>query len=224
MCPEGYAVIGKLALLFTTITLLELSLLIPLGQAIGLPATIAIVIVTAVVGATLAKRQGITIWNRIQKELGSGKLPRDSLLDGLAVLIAGAFFLTPGVLTDAVGILLLIPPVRAPVKALVKRYAKKMLESPDVNYVQMGSNADVEVGNAEQPSMSSPSSNASNTSGPAPADDVIDVEPVDSRPDDPEADETSDAHSDDETESESDTDPCDDNQIDYIGKPSTSRD
>ncbi len=223
--------IGKLALLFTTITLLELSLLIPLGQAIGLPATIAIVIVTAVVGATLAKRQGIAIWNRIQKELGSGKLPRDSLLDGLAVLIAGAFFVTPGVLTDAVGILLLIPPVRAPVKALVKRYAKKMLESPDVNYVQMGSNADVEVGNAdvemgnaEQPSMSSPSSNASNTSGPAPADDVIDVEPVDSRPDDPEADETSDAHSDDETESESDTDPYDDNQIDYIGKPSTSRD
>jgi len=216
-------VIGKLALLFTTVTLLELSLLIPLGQAIGLPATIAIVIVTAVVGATLAKRQGITIWNRIQKELGSGKLPRDSLLDGLAVLIAGAFFLTPGVLTDAVGLLLLVPPARAPVKALVKRYAKKMLESPDVTYVQMG-NGEVEMGSPEQPSMSSaPSSNASNGSGTAPADDVIDVEPVDSRSDNQEADQTSDAASDAETESEPD-DPYDDNQVDYIGKPTTSRD
>jgi UPF0716 protein FxsA len=220
-------VIGKLALLFTTVTLLELSLLIPLGQAIGLPATIAIVIVTAVVGATLAKRQGITIWNRIQKELGSGKLPRDSLLDGLADLIAGAFFLTPGVLTDAVGILLLIPPVRAPVKALVKRYAKKMLESPDVTYVQMG-NGEVEMGNPEQPSMSSPSPASSSATADR-EDDVIDVEPVDSETADttPEPDtapQANDDQPDSEQDLESERDFENDNRVDVIGNPSTSRD
>lgn len=190
--------IARLALLFTLVTLLELSLLIPLGEAVGLPATIAIVIATAVVGATLAKRQGVTIWNRIQQELGSGKLPRDSLLDGLAVLVAGAFLLTPGVLTDVVGILLLIPPARVPLKALAKRYAKKILDSPDVTYVEMGtaveqSGADPAGGSARPPS---------------PDEDVIDVEPVDSNASEPDPD----------------RDPEDDNRVDYVGELSTSHD
>lgn len=166
--------IAKLTLLFATATLLELSILIPLGKAIGLPATLALVIGTAAVGGTLAKRQGVTIWNRIQRELRQGELPGDSLLDGLAVLIAGTLLLTPGVLTDAAGILLLIPPCRAPLKALIKKYAKERLDQPEVTYIHGGAG----FGGGHQP--------GSNRNTARPDEDVIDVEAVeaDDDPDD----------------------------------------
>lgn len=128
----------KLTLLFTTVTLLELSILIPVGEAIGVPATLALVIGTAAVGGALAKRQGATIWNRIQEELRRGEMPRDSLLDGLAVLVAATLLLTPGVLTDAAGILLLVPVCRKPLKALVKKYARSKLDGSSVTYIQTG--------------------------------------------------------------------------------------
>lgn len=127
--------IAKLALLFTVVTVVELAILIPVGQALGTLPTVALVLGTAVLGATLAKRQGLAIWRRIQKELASGELPGDSLLDGLAVVIAGAFLLTPGVLTDIAGIALLVPPVRVPLKALLKRHAGDLMDGDSVTFV-----------------------------------------------------------------------------------------
>ena len=171
--------IAKLALLFTTVTLLELSILIPLGQAIGLFPTIALVLGTAILGASLAKRQGVTIWRRIQQELSSGQLPQDSLLDGLAVLIAGAFLLTPGVLSDIAGILLLLPPTRAPFKAIAKKYGQKMLESPDVHVHQQG-RVETQPRGGGGPAGPNPFGGGPTRSQRDTDDDIIDVEPVES--------------------------------------------
>jgi UPF0716 protein FxsA len=128
--------LAKLSLLFTLVTAAELTILIPLSKAVGLLPTAGIIVGTAVLGASLAKRQGSAVWSRIQDELGSGGLPGDSLLDGIGVLIAGAFLLTPGVLTDIAGIGLLIPWVRAPIKSLAKDRLKKKLESSSVSYIE----------------------------------------------------------------------------------------
>ncbi len=116
----------RLLALFTIVPLIELALLIPLGQEIGLPATIALVLGTAILGAVLGKLEGARAWTRIKSDLNSGKMPADSILDGLAVLIAGIFLVTPGVLTDVFAILLLIPPTRAPMKAIAKKRFEKM--------------------------------------------------------------------------------------------------
>lgn len=117
----------KLLALFTIVPLVELAILIPLGMQIGLWPTIGLVVGTALLGGILAKLEGARAWARIKEDLGSGKLPGDSLLDGLAILIAGVFLVTPGVLTDVVAILLLIPPARKPVRLYAKKRFQKML-------------------------------------------------------------------------------------------------
>ena len=130
--------LARLILLLTLVPALELAILIPLGSQIGIIPTLALIFVTGVIGAVLAKKQGVAAWKRIQSDLSSGKMPGDSLLDGLAVLIAGAFLVTPGVLTDVAGMVLLIPPLRRPVKAYLKKRFRKAIDSGSVSYVQVG--------------------------------------------------------------------------------------
>ena len=95
--------LGRL-IFFVAVPLLELAILLQIGQWIGLPSTIALVVTTGVAGAALARRQGIRAFLAVQRELASGRLPGRSLLDGLAILVGGALLLTPGVLTDVIGI------------------------------------------------------------------------------------------------------------------------
>lgn len=127
--------LARLLFLFTVIPLVELAILIPLGQWMGLWPTLALILVTGVIGAWLGKRQGLKAWGRITDDLSSGNLPSDSLLDGLAVLIACAFLVTPGVLTDVAGMALLIPPAREPLKRYIKNRFKKSIESGNVSFV-----------------------------------------------------------------------------------------
>lgn len=123
---------AKLVLLFTIIPILELTLLVTLGNQIGLPITLAIVVTTALLGATLGKYQGLTAWRKIKAELAKGQLPQDSLLDGLAVLIASAFLITPGVLTDLAAFTLLFPVTRAPVKRFIRKRIDRWMEKEQV--------------------------------------------------------------------------------------------
>ena len=102
-------VLVKLLLLFIVLPLVELSLLLWLAQLTGPWLTLAIVIVTGVVGTLLARSQGWRTYRRIHTDLAGGRLPTDSLLDALLIIFAGALLLTPGVLTDAFGLSLLIP-------------------------------------------------------------------------------------------------------------------
>ncbi len=109
----------RLLILFTVVPLLELWLLMLIGDIIGIGLTIALILVTGVVGASLARWQGVLCLQTVQRQVQAGQLPTDSLLDGLGILVAAALLVTPGVLTDIVGFGLLIPPVRRVVRRLI---------------------------------------------------------------------------------------------------------
>jgi len=111
----------RLFLLFTLVPLVELCLLLVLAKWTGLAFTLALVIVTGVVGAWLARQQGLRCWRRVHEMMAAGQLPGDPLMDGLMILVAGALLVTPGVLTDLVGFALLTPPLRRVVKGWLKR-------------------------------------------------------------------------------------------------------
>jgi UPF0716 protein FxsA len=118
---NGLAVFAYLLLLFILVPLIELAVLIRLYHATNLLTTLAIVILTGVLGAALARRQGFEAWQRIQSQLSQGKPPASELLDGLLILIAGVLLVTPGILTDVVGFSLLVPSVRALLRGRLAR-------------------------------------------------------------------------------------------------------
>lgn len=123
----------RLMLLFTLVPLVELSLLIELGRRIGLGATIAIVIITGILGAYLAKYEGFRIIFRIRRELSAGRLPTEELLDGVIILSGGLLLLTPGLITDAIGFLALIPLTRSHIKRYLKRKFKQKIDSKQIH-------------------------------------------------------------------------------------------
>jgi UPF0716 protein FxsA len=102
-------VLLKLLLLFIFVPLTELALLLYLAEVFHWQRTLLLVIATGVVGTLLARSQGWRTWMRIRDELAEGRMPAESLLDAVLIFFAGALLLTPGVLTDAFGISLLIP-------------------------------------------------------------------------------------------------------------------
>jgi UPF0716 protein FxsA len=104
--------VQKLLFFFIALPLVELVLLIVVDRYIGLLATILLIIGTGILGTWLANWQGLSTYRRIQEELRQGRMPTDSLIDGVLILLAGVLLITPGVLTDAVGLLLLTPPTR----------------------------------------------------------------------------------------------------------------
>ena len=99
-------------LFFIVIPLIEVMLFITIGKYIGLWNTIFIIIITGVIGAILVKSQGISILNKAFEEIRLNKMPILSIFEGIAILIAGAFLITPGFLTDTLGCILLIPKTR----------------------------------------------------------------------------------------------------------------
>jgi UPF0716 protein FxsA len=106
-------VLPLLLLLFIALPFVELALLLYMAEWTGWQFTLMMVIVTGVVGSLLARSQGWRTYTRIQEELAEGHLPGQSLLDAVMIFIAGALLLTPGILTDAWGLSMLVPPCRA---------------------------------------------------------------------------------------------------------------
>lgn len=118
-----------LILLFIVLPVAEFTLLITLARdVLGLPETVLLVLATGVLGAWLAKQQGVQTLTRIRGEMAGGKMPGDALFDGALILVAGAVLITPGVLTDAFGFCLLIPPLRAGVKRAIKAWAARNVQ------------------------------------------------------------------------------------------------
>ena len=117
----------KLMVLFTVVPLVELALLIQVGKFIGTPMTIALVAVTGAVGVLLAKSEGLAVLGRLQDEMGMGEVPGNAILDGLFILVGGAFLLTPGLVTDTMGFIFLIPFTRVPLKKLLRRKLSDMI-------------------------------------------------------------------------------------------------
>ena len=112
-------------LFFIAIPIIEVILFITVGKYIGLWNTIFIIIVTGIIGAILVKSQGINIFNKALAEIRSNKMPIFSIFEGIAILIAGAFLLTPGFLTDTLGGILLIPKTRNIIIKYITSYLEK---------------------------------------------------------------------------------------------------
>lgn len=103
-----------LLLLFLVVPIVEIYVLIQVGGSIGAGPTVALVVLTAVAGAALVRAQGFRAWVRVQQAMNAGEIPAVEMLEGLLILIAGVLLLTPGFVTDGLGFLLLIPPLRRP--------------------------------------------------------------------------------------------------------------
>lgn len=130
---------GKiLLLLFTVVPLVELWLLLFIGDHIGFWPTVGIVLATGILGATLAKHEGLRVVQRWHEATARGELPEDGVLGGLLVLVGGIFLITPGVLTDVTGLLLLFPPTRRLVAGFVRRRFERGLSSGAVRVTQVG--------------------------------------------------------------------------------------
>ena len=119
---------GKLLLLFIVVPAVELALLIEIGKRIGSMRTLALIVITGIVGASLAKWQGLNVLKRLREESAQGILPAESLLDGVFILVAGALLITPGVLTDIFGFLCLIPAFRRILKRYLWTRIKRSIE------------------------------------------------------------------------------------------------
>jgi len=124
----------KLILIFTIVPFIELSLLIELGSVIGTLPTILVVVITGVIGALMARIAGLSVLFKIQENLRQGIFPRDELFDGVLILIGGAFLLTPGLLTDALGFFLLLPLGRSAVKKWLQEILKRRIDSGEITF------------------------------------------------------------------------------------------
>lgn len=102
----------------------EIAVFIEAGDLLGLWPTIGAVILTAMIGSALLRRQGIATLARVRESMDAGRLPVAELFDGLCLLIAGALLLTPGFVTDGVGLLLFMPPLRALLRGMLARRLK----------------------------------------------------------------------------------------------------
>jgi UPF0716 protein FxsA len=110
-----------LVVVFIVVPIAELYVIWKVGDAIGIWLTLALLAADSVLGSLLLRAQGRSVWGRFNTALAEGKIPHREVIDGVLVIFGGAFLITPGFLTDIVGLLLLIPPTRALFRRLVVR-------------------------------------------------------------------------------------------------------
>lgn len=159
---------------FIVVPLLDLFVLLKIGGLMGFWPTVGLVLLSGAVGAALARWQGLSTIAKIQSELAAGRLPAAELADGAMILVAAALLLTPGFLTDCVGILLLIPPARRLLATFLTKYFRTRMvvshvsfNSGGANVTSVGAMPDIfEVG-AETPGKMKYVRNESNDSSPA---------------------------------------------------------
>ena len=132
------SLLSRLFLLFVGVPLLELFILVQVGQIVGVWPTIGLVVLTGAAGAALARLEGLrTIW-KIRGELTHGRLPGSALLDGFAILLGGALLLTPGILTDLVGFSFLLPPTRKLLLGRIQKSLERRLKSGAIRITHLG--------------------------------------------------------------------------------------
>ncbi|NOY89908.1 MAG: FxsA family protein [Deltaproteobacteria bacterium] len=124
--------------LFIVVPLVEVYLLFGLAQLMGFWATVALVLVTGTLGAGLAKREGLRVLGRWRSALAQGRVPEEGVLDGLLVLVGGVLLVTPGVLTDLTGLLLLLPPTRKLAAVWLRRRAERGIAAGNVQIFGFG--------------------------------------------------------------------------------------
>jgi len=137
-----------LLLAFTVVPAVEIALFLSIGSRIGLPATLAVILFTGIAGASLARSQGFRVLQDTQRALQEGRMPTDELIEGGLVLFGGALLLTPGFLTDLLGLACLIPGTRKAGAVLLRRgFARKLQTQQDGSFHVKG--WDVHVGGVQ---------------------------------------------------------------------------
>ncbi len=142
-----------LVVLFIVVPIVELYVIIQIGQAIGILPTIALLILDSVLGAMLMRSQGRAAWMRFNRALAEGRVPGREVIDGALVIFGGALLLTPGFLSDFLGLILLLPPTRALVRrVLVARFAGRLAASATTGaHSRVGRIFTFEAGGARRP-------------------------------------------------------------------------
>lgn len=125
---ERGVVLFRLLLLFIAVPLIELMLLFRIGARIGPYQTIGLILLTGIVGAWLARREGFRTLAQIQRDLARGVMPGEAMLQGAMILVAGALLVTPGVLTDLLGFSVLFPPMRSLYSRYLIRYFRGRIQ------------------------------------------------------------------------------------------------
>jgi len=129
-------ILSKLIFLFVLVPIVELYVLLEIGKKIGIFSTIAIIIITGITGAYLIKKQGFYILFRVKNQMNEGIIPTDNLFEGLLVIIGGIFLITPGIISDIIGFLLVIPQSRFIVFKFVKQWLIVKLKVQGIYYTE----------------------------------------------------------------------------------------
>jgi UPF0716 protein FxsA len=114
-------VIALLVLVFIALPIAEIAVIIKVGSWLGVGETIALLLGVSLLGIWLVKRQGIGVLRRMREQMNAGRVPGTEMVDGALLLFAGALLIPPGFITDVVGLLLLLPPVRAGIRLVTRR-------------------------------------------------------------------------------------------------------
>jgi len=108
---------------------IEIALLIEVGSIIGTANTIAVILLTAIIGAYMVKHEGLGVMYRIQQSMNQGIFPAEEMINGMMILVSGALLLTPGFFTDVIGFLMVIPVTRNLIKSVARRIIEKKISS-----------------------------------------------------------------------------------------------
>ena len=114
-----------LFLLFIVFPIAELYVIIRVGSSIGFLNTLGLIVLVAVLGSWLVKREGMRVWRKFSDSVSQGRVPTREIVDGVLILAAGALLLTPGFLTDVIGVLALFPPTRAVFRTMLLKRAQR---------------------------------------------------------------------------------------------------
>lgn len=120
---------ARLFLLFTVVPLVELYLLIAVGRFLGAVPTILLVLVTGALGAWFARLEGLRVLRRWQESLRRQQIPKDGVIDGLLIFVGGVMLITPGILTDLVGLSMVVPPSRRFIAGFVRKWFDRQMQA-----------------------------------------------------------------------------------------------
>jgi UPF0716 protein FxsA len=133
-----------LLVLFIVVPIAEIYVIIKVGEAIGAVPTVLLLVADSVIGSMLLRSQGRRAWARFREVLAAGRVPHREVVDGALVIFGGAFLITPGFLTDVVGVLLLLPPTRVLIRRLLIRRLGRRVTVSSRNGRGHGRDYDVE--------------------------------------------------------------------------------
>lgn len=123
-------------LLLIALPAIEISVLLLTGKTIGFWPTLLLMISTGVIGAYLAKQQGLETLRKAQEQMRYGQVPGDALLDGICVLVGGTLLLTPGFVSDIMGLFLLLPPTRKIIKPILMKIIRNMIDKRNIKIIR----------------------------------------------------------------------------------------